>query len=572
VSHQGPQQVVGVVEGQLLAGKYRVERVLGVGGMGVVVAAHHIGLNEKVAIKVLLPELAVNPMAVGLFAREARAAVRIKSENVVRVLDVGTLETGAPYMVMEYLEGSDLSAWVQRGPLPVKQAVDFVIQTCVAIAEAHGLGIVHRDLKPSNLFCVRGADGRLSIKVLDFGISKVTDAVASGLTYSTRTGALLGSPRYMSPEQMQSAKAVDGRTDIWSLGIILYELLTGHRPFDSESIPEIIVRIVTHTPLSMRALRSDVPEGLESVFGRCTEKDRDQRYGNVAELAVALLPYAPRSSNASVEKITSIIKSSGLSMRTDSAPPSSLTVKTPIATRWSLGTTTRPSGVKGLGPNVGPLNKPPARDRSWRPPAILVAAALAACAIGATVMALRPLRQNGRQPSAPANGISIENTIPTAKPTPSQSLTAIVPATASTTWHVAAEPKEVLTVTSDKNPPVAATTLVPPPAKNRTTISNDPKPQSAASQPQQSATSRLWEVASEPKGVPTITSDKTPPAAATTSVLPPAKNRTTISNDSKPGSAASQPQQPEGRSPPDCSPPYTVDDKGHKHFKPTCVN
>src|ERR1700733_1118638 len=198
----GLESTAGIREGDILAGKYRVERVLGVGGMGVVVAASHVQLETKVAIKFLLPEMLSSREAVARFPREARAAVRITSEHVARIFDVGTLENGAPYMVMEFLEGGDLAAWIeQRGPMPVEQAVEFVLQACVAVADAHGLGIVHRDLKPANLFCVRRTDGRLLIKVLDFGISKVTQFGSSGPgTSATKTSALMGSPLYMSPE------------------------------------------------------------------------------------------------------------------------------------------------------------------------------------------------------------------------------------------------------------------------------------------------------------------------------------------------------------------------------------
>src|SRR5260221_13900920 len=239
--------IAGVNEGDVLAGKYRVERILGVGGMGVVVAARHVQLDDKVAIKFLLPEMLGNPEAVGRFAREARAAVKIKNEHVARVTDVGTLENGAPYMVMEYLEGGDLAAWIQqRGALPIEQAVEFVLQACEAIADAHGLGIVHRDLKPANLFCIRRSDGQLSIKVLDFGISKVTGLAGSGPGMSvTKTAAVMGSPLYMSPQQMQSSRDVDSRTDIWSLGVILYELIAGKVPFSGESLPDGGIQIAT---------------------------------------------------------------------------------------------------------------------------------------------------------------------------------------------------------------------------------------------------------------------------------------------------------------------------------------
>ena len=257
----------GVAAGDVLAGKYRVERVLGQGGMGVVVAAHHLQLDEKVALKFLLPEALGNPEALARFEREARAAVKIKSEHVARVSDVGRLDSGAPYMVMEYLEGGDLQAWlIERGPMPVEQAVEFVLQACEAIAEAHALGIVHRDLKPANLFCVRRADGLLSVKVLDFGISKVT-APGAGDSSMTRTSAVMGSPLYMSPEQIQSSKRVDARSDVWSLGVILYQLVSGQTPFDAEEVMELAVKIATGEPARLQAARPDVPAAYFDAHG-----------------------------------------------------------------------------------------------------------------------------------------------------------------------------------------------------------------------------------------------------------------------------------------------------------------
>ena len=302
VTQSGPQIVNGVREGDLLAGKYRFEKILGAGGMGVVVAAHHIQLDEKVAIKFLLPEALSNEEAVTRFAREARAAVKIKSEHVARVIDVGTLDTGAPYMVMEYLDGGDLSNWLQqRGPLPIEQAAEFILQACEAIADSHGLGIVHRDLKPSNLFCIRRSDGLLSIKVLDFGISKVTTMGATGPEMSmTRTTVVMGSPFYMSPEQMQSSRNVDARTDIWAVGVILYELLTGKPPFEGDTLSEVCVKAAAQQPPPIRDRRPDVPLALEAVILKCLEKSRENRHHNVAELALALAPFAPKRSRASV--------------------------------------------------------------------------------------------------------------------------------------------------------------------------------------------------------------------------------------------------------------------------------
>jgi serine/threonine-protein kinase len=244
---------------------------------------------------------------------------------VARVIDVATLENGATYMVMEYLEGGDLSSWLaQRGVLPIEQAVDFILQACEAVAEAHSLGIVHRDLKPANLFCIRRPDGVLSIKVLDFGISKVkpaqfleTDAAI------TRTTAVMGSPPYMSPEQLQASRSVDTRTDIWSLGAVLFQLLSGQPPFAGESLPDLCIKIANDPAPLVRRHRPDIPELLEKCIVRCLQKDREHRYRNVAELAVALTPFGSKRARGSIERIKGIIQSAGLSVSTLELPPSS---------------------------------------------------------------------------------------------------------------------------------------------------------------------------------------------------------------------------------------------------------
>lgn len=230
-------------------------------------AARHVGLDEQVAIKFLHPMLAEHAHAIARFLREARAAVKIKSEHVAKVYDVGNLESGAPFMVMEYLEGADLAHWLgERGPLPVELAVEFVLQACEAIAEAHTLGIVHRDLKPGNLFVVRRIDGGLSVKVLDFGISKLTDSMrVADAGPMTRTAEFIGSPRYMSPEQMRSSRDVDTRSDVWALGVILYELLAGSCPFVGQSLPDLALQVVHEAPASLRKQRPDVPAGLEQA-------------------------------------------------------------------------------------------------------------------------------------------------------------------------------------------------------------------------------------------------------------------------------------------------------------------
>jgi eukaryotic-like serine/threonine-protein kinase len=284
-------------EGDVLAGKFRIERVLGVGGMGMVVSAMHLHLDERVAIKFLLPEALGNAEAVARFGREARAAVKIKSEHVARVTDVGALDSGSPYMVMELLRGQDLSELLRdHGALPVALAVQYVLQACEALAEAHAIGIVHRDLKPANLFLTARADGSPCIKVLDFGISKVTVKSGSGSDMGmTRTQSIMGSPLYMSPEQMASARDVDQRADIWAVGTVLYELVTGRVPFEAETMPQLCTLILHADPPSPRSIRANIPDGLEQVILHCLRKDRSQRYANVAELAADLAGFSPRT-------------------------------------------------------------------------------------------------------------------------------------------------------------------------------------------------------------------------------------------------------------------------------------
>jgi eukaryotic-like serine/threonine-protein kinase len=316
VADTSPGTIAAPVQpGQVLAGKYLVEKVIGVGGMGVVVAARHLQLDERVALKFLLPEALGSADVVARFGREARSAVKIKSEHVARVIDVGVLETGAPYMVMEYLEGRDLSAIVhEQGPLPVADVVEYVVQACEALAEAHALGIVHRDMKPANLFLSRRADGSKMVKVLDFGISKasLTGAAFADLSL-TRTTAVMGSPLYMSPEQMKSARDVDHRSDIWSMGVVLHELLTGKVAFEGESITQLCAAVLQEPPPPLRLVRPDAPEELERVVLRCLEKGPAQRYQSMGELAIALTPFGPDRIRVSAERSAALSASAGLS-------------------------------------------------------------------------------------------------------------------------------------------------------------------------------------------------------------------------------------------------------------------
>jgi serine/threonine-protein kinase len=271
--------------------------------MGVVVAATNLALGQLIALKFLLPGCNVGQEQRGRFVREGRAAARLKSQHVARVLDVGTLDDGAPYIVMEYLEGRDLKAILEgRGPLPVGDAIEYVLQACEAVAEAHAAGIVHRDVKPANLFLTTDASRLPCVKIFDFGISKL----AGDLTL-TRDAQLMGSPLYMSPEQLGSAHDVDGRADLWSLGATLYELLAGKTPFHADTMEQLSYRIYTGQATPLSAYRPDVPPGLAAVIAQCLQKDRNLRFTNVAELAAALAPWAPARAAAYPERVARVL-------------------------------------------------------------------------------------------------------------------------------------------------------------------------------------------------------------------------------------------------------------------------
>ncbi|WP_437949226.1 serine/threonine-protein kinase [Sorangium sp. So ce296] len=293
--------------GDLLAGKYRVEQVLGEGGMGVVLSARHLRLDELVAIKLMRIETAQDASLVVRFLREARAASKIKSEHVVRISDADTLESGAPYIVMEHLSGQDLASKLRdEGKQGITETAGFVLEACDALAEAHALGIIHRDLKPANLFLASTRDGGARVKVLDFGISKLVSG--AGGQDMTRTASMLGSPMYMSPEQMLSTRDVDARTDIWSLGVVLYQLLAGEAPFRAETIPQVCALVLQTEPRRLRDLRPEVPAALEAVVDRCLQKDRERRFPAVADLAAALAPFGPEGSQRLADRILRIAR------------------------------------------------------------------------------------------------------------------------------------------------------------------------------------------------------------------------------------------------------------------------
>lgn len=297
------QAVCGTLRrGDLVDGKYRIHDVVGEGGMGIVVSARHVVDGREVAIKYLRPELGDDAEIVARFRQEARVTSGLRSEHVVRCLDEGTLESGAPYMVMELLTGIDLGQLMARrkAPLALNDALDYVLQACDALAEAHAHGIVHRDLKPENLFLTQDSNGRPLIKVIDFGMSSSVELERAAGKSESVERTLMGSPPYMSPEHVRCCERADARSDVWALGVVLFELLTGTLLYDEPSIPRLLSRICSEPVPSIRARRTELPRGLERVVERCLEKNPSRRFQSIGALALALRPFvapfaAPRS-------------------------------------------------------------------------------------------------------------------------------------------------------------------------------------------------------------------------------------------------------------------------------------
>ena len=397
--------------GSLFLGKYLVEHVLGEGGMGIVVVATHLQLDQKVAIKFLRPQAAKNVESVARFTREARAAARIQNEHVARVFDVGQLDTGTPYMVMEYLEGEDLDTLLEkRKRVSVEDAIDWVLQTCEALAEAHAVGIVHRDLKPANLFLARRPDATQTIKVLDFGISKVTDA--DGFTRSSVANGealVAGSPAYMAPEQMKTGARTDARADIWSMGVILHELVNGKPPWDSPSIAELCAKVMTEPPPRL----SHGPFGLGDVVLRCLEKDPSKRFTNVAQLARALEPWAPPRARGSVDRVARTL--SVLTPAHGFKPMPLAEVVGPDSTEAVAA----PAAAAAPAPGDSELPPALAPRRGTTVAAILIGAALAAATIVgvSTYAGFVPWAPSSAGPSAPATSDTLPTSAATATAT-----------------------------------------------------------------------------------------------------------------------------------------------------------
>lgn len=362
-------------EGAVIAGRYIVERVIAEGGMGRVVAARHVELDTPVAIKILKADHR-SARDVERFRREARAAGRIRGEHVVRVLDVGVLEGDRPFIVMELVDGIDLGARLDAdGPMSAKIAVGYVLQACEGIAEAHKLGMVHRDLKPSNLLLASRPDGSEILKVSDFGIAKSTSGPATTLT---ATADILGSPKYMSPEQVREAHEVDARSDIWSLGVTLYQLLTARWPFEAYTTAGVLVAISADEPVAPRAHVPEIEPALEAVVLRCLEKDPAARIADTKELATALAPFADESDRAAVTRIANTLANPKLVVEPS---PSARRLLVAAPSETVSATTSRAAPEPAIAASTtSPRERPAAgsEQRPWRALGIVVLVAVGA--------------------------------------------------------------------------------------------------------------------------------------------------------------------------------------------------
>ncbi|HWA75537.1 MAG TPA: serine/threonine-protein kinase [Polyangiaceae bacterium] len=295
---QVTETVPPVSPGQVIGERYLVGSVIGEGGMGVVCIATHVHLGTPVAIKLIRSDLKHDPDSLARFWNEARTAAALKGEHIARVYDFGQLDSGEPYLVMEHLEGLGLDAFLaERGPLSQSEAVDILLQACEGLAEAHSVSLVHRDIKAANLFLVRRPDGQFTLKILDFGIAK---RLVDGAHWErTESRGSVGSPFYMPPEQMLEPATVDQRADVWSLGVLLFELLTGEYPFTGDGAVQICANVLTAPTPALSALRPDVAPGVEAIVQRCLEKRADDRYASVLDLAEALRPFGSTAQAAS---------------------------------------------------------------------------------------------------------------------------------------------------------------------------------------------------------------------------------------------------------------------------------
>jgi serine/threonine protein kinase len=549
-----------VQPGQIIRGKYRIDRVLGEGGMGIVVAGQHVGLGQRVAIKFLHGAMLQHREIVERFAREARAASRLESDHVARVTDVDALEDGTPFMVMEYLEGSDLSTVRASGqPLPMNVAVGYILQACEAIGEAHELGIVHRDIKPANLFLAKRAGGKTRVKVLDFGISKMGGGGDAGLT---STSAVVGSAHYMSPEQMLATRDVDARTDIWALGATLYELVTARVPFPGESVTQVAAMVMSSTPEPPSRHRPELPPALDHVIMRCLERDLARRIGTIGELVAALTPLLQGQPGPSAAHPAPIgtpptgpgyppaphsLGASGSGASSSGAPNDGSTVMLPEASS-SHRHSSPGAAAQGAWPAQVPLGAPPAAPSFGSGPG------------GAA-------SPSGAGPSDP--GVVGGRPWPSASSTASPVTSGPQPASSSRTVTVLGGIGVVATIA------LGATVFI-----LRGDAPTTPATASAAITPDARASAAPRNAGDAADVLPSAgTLEVTPAAAASPAVASPSGAPSASAAPRATAHATSQPANPKplSTSTPvkkpavSCSPPFTIDAQGVKRAKPECM-
>jgi hypothetical protein len=528
--------------GDVLAGKYRIERLIGRGGMGAVFAAQHTLLNQRVAVKLLLGELARSPEAMTRFMNEARAAAQIQGEHVARVLDIGQLPTGMPFMVLEYLEGADLADVLKsRGVLTVPEVADYALQALEALGQAHAAGIVHRDLKPANLFLARRHDGSSVVKVLDFGISKNLSPLAGTPQGMTQTRALLGSPEYMSPEQLRTPRGVDARTDIWSMGVILYELLSARMPFAGESLGELFIQIMESPPTPLRSHRPDVPAALEAVVMRCLARDRDARYANVGELAETLKVFASDQMRALLVARASVSGAISKPMVAETLPmPMTAYGVTPNP---SVPNTAAPWAHTGPGAGAVPAGN----AKRSKAVAILGASLLSLVVLG--IFGFAAVKKMGAESEAAPAGLAIG----AANASPAEG--AKEPATAATGVAAARD-----AAPAKLEPAKLAPAIVPvnaAPATQAAPVSPvNPSPAAPAAPPPTANAKPATPAPARTGGVGSLFAPAPAPESAATGVyVAPLPTATAV-----PAAAPSK----------NCTPNYYFDKDGRKHFKPEC--
>jgi serine/threonine-protein kinase len=411
---------VEVTPGTILVDKYHVDQLLGIGGMGRVVKATHLYLRQPVAIKILLPEMIESNATVSRFLREAQATVKLRSEHIARVIDVGTLPDSTPFMVMEYLQGNDLNQILRHhGPQAPNVVVDLMLQACEGIAEAHAAGIVHRDIKPSNFFITLKSDGSMLLKILDFGISKAP----VGYDDLTGTQTIIGTPSYMAPEQMKTARAADPRSDIWSLGVVMYQLLAGRPPFEAENYAALVLKVGMEPPAPLHV---QLPAGLGEVILRCFEKDPKNRHQSVAEMARLLAPFAtdPITGQHSAERTHRILNSRGAAPTVPLTTYDRLATPVPLSPAQLTPRTWPPSQGSSLSGGAGQVTY---KTRSNRGILIAGIAALVIVAGAGGWIAARALTDDSGSARRDEPYVQAPSSPPTS-PTPATSAPATAPA------------------------------------------------------------------------------------------------------------------------------------------------